>query len=155
MFLLPSTGAGRRKVVQKEDAMIVYRVIHFPEIGKIGQQRTIVEERVKQSQADGVRTALIQKMVSDGGPVLVAIRVFDNMEALEKFRDQASSDPARIESSQQEMASLIRKPPTAVRSQRPWSRRSTDILTNALPALRSSPYLASLSGPNNADGKIS
>ncbi|MCH7787725.1 MAG: hypothetical protein IIC22_09455 [Chloroflexi bacterium] len=37
-------------------------------------------------------------MVFDSGPVFVANRVFDNMEALEKFRDQIVSNPTYRES---------------------------------------------------------
>ena len=78
--------------------MIVFRVVHYPAIGKAGELRTLIEENVKQSQADGVRTTLIQKVVFDSGPVFVANRVFDNMEALEKFRDQIVSNPTYRES---------------------------------------------------------
>ena len=86
--------------------MIVFRVSQFPQIGKVGELRAHVEENVKQSKADGVQTSLSQKVVSDSGPALVVNRMFENLEAFEKFREQSSS---RVESRRQEVAPLIRQ----------------------------------------------
>ncbi len=87
--------------------MIIFRVSQFPQIGKVGELRAHLEENVKQSQADGVQTSLSQKVVSDSEPALEVNRLFENLEAFEKFRDQSSSG---MESRRQEVAPLIRQP---------------------------------------------
>ena len=89
--------------------MNLVRQIYSPAIGKAGELRSTLEEATRNFQEKGYRVNLYLKVVSDDGPTLVVNSLYENLEALEKARDQLLSDPAYRES-QEKVAPLIRKP---------------------------------------------
>ncbi len=89
--------------------MYAQRISIYPHPEKVGEVRTMLMERAKSRQADGVRLALSELVAGGHAPQFTVNILFADLAAFEAYRkrDQADSDFQKFVS---KLSSLIRKP---------------------------------------------
>jgi len=85
------------------------RVSIYPNPEKVGEVRTMLVERAKSRQADGVRLALSELVAGGHAPQFTVSILFNDLAAFEasRKRDQADGDFQKFIA---KLSSLIRKP---------------------------------------------
>ena len=89
--------------------MYMQRVSIYPNPEKVGEVRTMLVERAKSRQADGVRLALSELVAGGHAPQFTVSILFNDLAAFEasRKRDQADGDFQKFVA---KLSSLIRKP---------------------------------------------
>jgi hypothetical protein len=73
--------------------MYSHQITYFPAIGKGPELRPILEERVRQRQSEGVRASLTTVVYGGEAPAFRANMSFEDLAALQVFRDRIAGAP--------------------------------------------------------------
>src|SRR4051812_32859344 len=67
----------------------------YPSLEAEAEVRSLIVERVRRDQSDGVRSTALAALVSESGPAVVAVYQFDHLAGMEGWMERNEDDTQR------------------------------------------------------------